>query len=104
LVQQDSENQRLALDPELLTESSVDDDEQPKVCAQIQDEPQIPIILLAAQSNPITKDAQVGTASHRPGSGHGSRESRVKSTSSEHYDQDEPLTTKVVKVYKKSTF
>jgi len=104
LVQQDSENERLAFDPELRTESSVDDDEQPNVCVQIQDEPQIPIILVSAQSNPITKDAQVGTVSNRTESGHSNRESRVRSTSSELYDQDEPLTTKVVKVYKKSTF
>ncbi|XP_034476018.1 uncharacterized protein LOC117783002 [Drosophila innubila] len=46
------------------------------------------------------KDAQVGTDSHRTEIER-SPETRLTSASSEQYDQDEPLTTKVVKVFKK---
>jgi len=75
--------------------------EQRKVHLQIANEPQIPIILVSPQPTIKMKDAQVGTDSHRTESER-SPETRWTSPSSDHYDQDDPLTTKVVKVFKKS--
>ncbi|KAH8299534.1 hypothetical protein KR044_002490, partial [Drosophila immigrans] len=63
-----------------------------------------PLILLAGQSPPETRDVQVGTFSQRRGTEHsivGPDGDSSSSSNSQPYDQDEPLTTKVVKVYKK---
>ncbi|KAL7735813.1 hypothetical protein ACLKA6_017817 [Drosophila palustris] len=103
----DTECPRLPLElADLATATSVDSDDNDddkeelrKLKVKIHSEPQqIPIILVAPQSTPLMKDAQVGTSSQRNGSAQGTG---WRSNDTDVYDQDEPLTTKTVKVFKK---
>ncbi|XP_034102187.1 uncharacterized protein LOC117566752 [Drosophila albomicans] len=106
-------SRRLTFDSTLTTasidddEDYNDDDEQQANGEEVLQQ-QMPIILLDAQSTVIKRDAQVGTVSQRTGtehsigaSGNENRPSSWKSSNSDPYDLDEPLTTKVVKVFKK---